>query len=84
MKPTDNAKNETRGINSEEVRKALTEQAGMKLTDGELETVSGGYMLWGKTCKSCGGVINNDPNTPYDIRCHCNEDNTPVWGPKPR
>ena len=54
------------------------------LTNEDLEKVVGGYMMWGKQCKICGGVINNDPDTPYGIRCHCNEDTTPVWGPEPR
>ncbi len=76
MNATDNQKNKAGGINSEEVRKALT--------DSELGTVSGGHMLWGRTCKICGGVIYNDPNTPYDIRCHCNEDSTQSWVPGPR
>ena len=70
-----NIMNQAEGINKEEDRKALT--------DNELEQASGGYMLWGRTCKICGGVINNDPNTPDDIRCHCNEDSTQSWVPRP-
>ena len=42
-----------------------------KINEEEMKKISGGNMLWGRTCKICGGVINNDPNTPYDIRCHC-------------
>jgi bacteriocin-like protein len=55
-----------------------------KINEEEMKKISGGYMLWGRTCKICGGVINNDPNTPYDIRCHCNEDSTQSWVPRPR
>ena len=54
----------------------------LQLTDESLDEVAGGNMLWGRTCKICGGVINNDPNTPYDIRCHCNEDSTQSWVPR--
>ena len=46
------------------------------LNDSELEQVSGGNMMWGRRCKICGGVINNDPDTPDDLRCHCNEYST--------
>ena len=67
-----------------EETKEKTGNPEVQLADSEMEKVNGGYMLWGKTCKVCGGVINNDPNTPYDIRCHCNEDTTPVWGPTTR
>ena len=56
----------------------------VKLNDEDLGKVDGGYMLWAKTCKVCGGVISNDPETPDNLRCHCNDDTTPVWGPKPR
>ena len=55
-----------------------------KINEEEMKKISGGNMLWGRTCKICGGVINNDPNTPYDIRCHCNEDSTQSWVPRPR
>ena len=55
-----------------------------KINQEEMKKISGGHMLWGRTCKICGGVINNDPNTPYDIRCHCNEDSTQSWVPRPR
>ena len=56
----------------------------IKLTDEALKNVGGGYMMWGRKCKICGGVISNDPNTPDDIRCHCNEDSTQSWVPRPR
>ena len=49
-------------------------ELGQELDSEKLEKVNGGYMLRGRLCKVCGGVINNDPITPYDIRCHCNED----------
>ena len=55
-----------------------------KMNLDEMKKISGGYMMWGRTCKICGGVINNDPDTPYDIRCHCNEDSTQTWVPRPR
>ena len=42
MKPTDNVKNQAEGINIEEVKKHLSEKAGKKLTDDELEQVNGG------------------------------------------
>ena len=54
-----------------------------QLTDESLDEVAGGGMLFGRTCKICGGVITNDPNMPYDIRCHCNEDSTQSLVPRP-
>ena len=62
----------------------MEEKKKIKINEEEMKKISGGYMLWGRTCKICGGVINNDPNTPYDIRCHCNEDSTQSWVPRPR
>ena len=55
-----------------------------KLDNDDLKKISGGHMMWAKTCKICGGIIGNDPDIPDGLRCHCNEDTTPVWGPKPR
>ena len=62
----------------------MEEKKKIKINEEEMKKISGGYMLWGRTCKICGGVINNDPNTPDDIRCHCNEDSTQSWVPRPR
>ena len=41
------------------------------VSDEDLDRVTGGTG-WEKRCRQCGGVINDDPNTPYDVRCHCN------------
>ena len=59
---------------ADDLKKKGAAETQRELTDEDLAKVSGGYMLWRKTCQFCGGSISNDPNTPYEIRCHCNED----------
>ena len=83
MKLTGNLK-KVDNIDTKEGKKKAIKKAGMLLNNGELEKVSGGNMMWGRTCKICRGVINNDPDTPDDLRRHCNEDSTQSWVPRPR
>ena len=84
MKLWGNLKKEVDNIDTKEGKKEAIKKAGMVLSDSELKQVSGGHMMWAKTCKICGGIIGNDPDIPDGLRCHCNGDDTHVWGPEPQ
>ena len=45
----------------------------IKITDDELEQVSGGFRAYGGTvCDRCGGIRDN-PSLPDEQKCHCAE-----------
>ena len=70
MKLTDGLKKQLEQAKSKEEAKEIIEKARM-LKDDELDAVSGGHMMWGRTCRICGGLLGNDPDIPDSLKCHC-------------
>ena len=56
---------------ADDLKKNGAAETRMEMTDEDLEKVSGGQMMWGRTCKICGGIIGNDPQIPDGLRCTC-------------
>ena len=52
--------------NNEVVKKNGTQELNLN----ELDKVSGGGMMFARTCRQCGGII-GDPSVPDDFKCHC-------------
>ena len=60
-------------MHEDELKKKETAETEKEVADQDLEKVSGGHMMWERTCRICGGIIGDRPDLPESLRCHCDD-----------